>query len=62
MVSVLIISAAVPDAKGDNKAGSKKTTGRAQQPQQAQSQPGAQQRQQRREGNGAFSGFPGFGR
>jgi hypothetical protein len=55
-----IASAAVPDAKGDNKAGSKKTTGRAQQAQQAQSQQPqrpAQPRQRREDG-----GLPGFGR
>ena len=64
-----IASVSRPDAKVDNKAnaaGSKKTTARAQQPQQAQRQVRPQQQRPRRERDGFNDnfggGFQGFGR
>jgi hypothetical protein len=60
-----IASVSGPDAKGDNKAGSKKTSGRAQSQAQAQPQRQArpQQRQRRERDNDDFGGgFSRFGR
>jgi uncharacterized protein len=61
-----IASVSRPDAKADNKAnaaGSRKTTARAQQPQQAQRQVRPQQRPRRERDNDNFGGgFQGFGR